>query len=187
MSLIIQPRPASALGCLLSGVLLSAGLVLCLFNSWADGQCSLGGCSLYSGASLWGASLFAWGAGLFGLLICALPTRYFHMASLLAVGADVPLLAWQVIFGPCGRCLLVAVLLLSNAFVAGWSDDPRRSAKAVLCVAAALLCINLGSLAGSTVRPWLTEQIRTTSVLRGLRVFLPPDQLRLQDKFFPVR
>ena len=70
MTLICQHRPASsALGCLLSGVLLSVGLVLCLFNSWAT-ECSLGECSLYSGAMVFGASLFAWGAVTFGLLIC---------------------------------------------------------------------------------------------------------------------
>ena len=46
MTLICQHRPASsAQGCLLSGVLLSVGLVLCLFNSWAT-ECSLGECSL---------------------------------------------------------------------------------------------------------------------------------------------
>lgn len=78
MTLICQHRPASsALGCLLSGVLLSVGLVLCLFNSWAT-ECSLGECSLYSGAMVFGASLFAWGAVTFGLLICALPNAVFQ-------------------------------------------------------------------------------------------------------------
>lgn len=175
MTLIIQHRPASsALGCLLSGVLLSAGIVLCLFNSWADGpECSLGGCSLYSGATVFGASLFAWGAGVFVALIFALPTRHFRTVSLLAVAADVPLLAWQVIFGPCGKCLLVASLLLINAHAAGWGLTAQKTATRVLCVAAMLLCVNIGTLTGEAIRPWLTEHIRTVPLLEGLRPFLP--------------
>lgn len=185
MSLNIQHRPlSSALGCVLLAVLLSAGFLVCMLNS-GDPECAFGGCSLYSGATVFGASLFTWGAGVFGLLICALPTRYFRTFSILAVAADVPLLVWQVIFGPCGKCLLVAGLLLSTILVAGWGEHPRRSTKMVLCIAAALLCINLGSLVGNTVRPWLIEQIRTTSALQGLRVFLPPvPLLPLQDRFF---
>lgn len=184
MTLISQHRPASsALGCLLSGVLLSVGIVLCLFNSWAT-ECSLGECSLYSGAMVFGASLFAWGAGTFGLLICALPTRYFSTISFLALSADVPLLLWQVIYGPCGKCLLVAGLLVANALVITWGGFPvRRSCKIALRVAAALLCINLSALVGNAVRPWLTEQISTTPALKELRIFLPPSRLLLQDQF----
>ena len=87
---------------------------------------------------VFGASLFAWGVGTFGLLICALPTRYFSTISFLALSADVPLLLWQVIYGPCGKCLLVAGLLVANALVITWGGFPvRRSCKIALRVAAA--------------------------------------------------
>lgn len=178
MSLIFEERRASsALGCLLSGVLLSAGIMLCLFN-WAEGpECSQRGCSLYSEATIFGASLFAWGTGVFVVLIFALPTRYFRLFALLAVAADVPLLAWQAIFGPCGKCLLVAGLLLINAHVAGWSAfSVRKSTPIALRIAAVLLCLNIGILTAEAIRPWLTEQIRATPTLEGLRRFLPPVQ-----------
>ena len=136
------------------------------------------------GYGIW-SLLVRLGAGTFGLLICALPTRYFSTISFLALSADVPLLLWQVIYGPCGKCLLVAGVLVANALVITWGGFPvRRSCKIALRVAAALLCINLSALVGNAVRPWLTEQISTTPALKELRIFLPPSRpLLFQDQF----
>lgn len=159
---------------LVSAVVLSAGLLLCMWAAWGAGQaCDLRECSLYRNATVFGVSLFVWGAGLFTLLILLLPTWQYPQCSLLAVAADVPLLAWQAMMGPCGKCLAVAALLLLNACLALHIGPPLRARKAIVGTAAVLLVFNILTLALEAGRPWVVRQVRSVEYLEELRPFLP--------------
>ena len=146
----------------LSLVLLASGFSFCLI-SLTNGDainCAGGGCSLYADLEFMGLSFYAWGTMLFTLLIFAWGKAWFHHASILALGADIPFLVWQCFMVPCTSCLTVSVLLVLNACLA---RAPARAFRPVtgstfrrLAIIAAIALIGCGfiNILKETVFPW---------------------------------
>jgi|GEM_PF-2441419 len=146
----------------LSLMLLASGFLFCLI-ALTNGDainCAGGGCSLYADLEFMGLSFYAWGTMLFALLIFAWGKTWFHHASILALGFDIPFLVWQCFMVPCTSCLTVSVLLVQNACLA---RAPARAFRPVpgstfrrLVIITAIALIGCGfiNLFKETVSPW---------------------------------
>lgn len=115
------------------------GLLLCLFNaSGAEIFCLTNGCAIYDGYTLFGLSLYIFGAAGFAVILVlalfsaksGLARFLLYWTILLALLLDMVLLAWQLLYWPCSSCLVVALLLGASA--AGYSFRFGRSRRWLL-------------------------------------------------------
>lgn len=143
-------------------VLVASGFLFCLISLPNGGaiDCAGAGCSLYVNLKFMGLGFYAWGAMLFTLLIFGWGKAWYHHASILALGADIPFLVWQSFMVPCTSCLTVSVLLILNACMArtpARAFGPVRSNMArrlVIFAAIALILCGLVNLIKETAAPW---------------------------------
>lgn len=155
-------------------VLVVSGFLFCLISLANGGaiDCTGGGCSLYADLELMGLSFYAWGTMLFAMLLFAWGKNWFYSASMLALVADIPFLAWQGFMVPCSFCLTVSVLLTLNACLA---RAPARAFgpvngivvhRLVIIAAFALIVCGFCSLIKEATAPWsITGQGETSRFL----------------------
>jgi len=90
------------------------GMIFCVLSAFevTDALCVTRGCAIYRDFSLWGISLYWFGALAFTILLTVAVTPYRHFFNRVAaifVLLDIPLLIVQILLWPCIHCLIVAL------------------------------------------------------------------------------
>lgn len=113
-----------------------------------SGLCLSNGCALFSGFSIFGISLWLWGAAAFALL-AFFPKPRLAIAML---AADSIFLAVMLLGAPCANCMLAGAIFCFCAFLCLRKQaKPPQKRKNISCLAffaiwSALFCMNLGAL-----------------------------------------
>lgn len=151
--------------------------------------CAGAGCSLYAGLEFMGLSFYAWGTILFAFLLLAWGKSWFHYASLLALGADIPFLVWQGFMIPCTSCLTVSVLLTLNACMArapARAARPVRGAslrRLVIFSAIVLICFGFINIFKEIHAPWSITGWQNTNKRLFFSPSCGPCRKHIQDIF----
>lgn len=95
------------------------GLVFCILRAnGVEVLCATAGCRIYSGYTLFGLSIYVYGAIGFGLILVlalgagrnSLLRGVLYLSLLAGLGLDFLFLGWQFFFWTCLSCLVVALL-----------------------------------------------------------------------------
>ena len=137
-----------------------AGFAFCGVMALGLGKslCFTEGCSLHQSVSLFGYSLWWWGAaafaGLAGLTLIG-RTRWAFVLSLLFLALDVLFLLWMALTATCVSCLGAAVFLALMPLALG-ATTPRgaKAAWAVLLLWGLSFTPNLFATARELQEPW---------------------------------
>ena len=136
---------------LASGLLLGAGVVLCLLaaSGLSAKLCLNEGCQVYRGYKLWGFSLHHVGGAAFALGLFWLYQRSPVYADFirLCLWGETALLAFQAVYLPCSECLLVGFLW----GLVGLLTIPREL---VVKLWAVLFLAAVAMMAKELIKPW---------------------------------
>ena len=159
---------------LVSGLLLVAGLALCLLAilGWNGKLCLTEGCQIYRGYKLWGFSLHHLGVAAFALGLFWLYKKSSLYADFirLCLWGETALLAFQTLFLPCSECLLIGLLW----GMVGLLTIPRHR---VMKVMAVLFLTASAMLAKDLIKPWPVYGGQDSAV----KVFFSPSCKHCQD------
>jgi hypothetical protein len=116
----------------------------------AERLCATSGCELYGEWTLWGVSLWWWGAGAFALLaVAALASAPAALALAgFIVLLDAGLLAAMTFMAPCTNCLIAGGGFFLVWLCLLWAVRPKGSATLLAVLWVATLSPNLVALAG---------------------------------------
>jgi len=153
-----------------------AGLVLCVAQAlgYAEALCVTQGCSLHEDTTVFGLSLWWWGAAAFaGLGVLALWGRaaWAARAGLFCLAADIGLLALMALTAPCLTCLAAGALFLAFYLcVAPRAGGFGRLGLTVVLVWGLAFSPNLFAVAREAMKPWPLAGPETAAV----RLFFTP-------------
>lgn len=138
------------------GVLFCCAAQLQVLEAYCAGE----GCTVYQGFNLFGIPFYVLGIGLFFALLCCRAfvknQQLYVRLSLIAIILDAPLLIWQTVFFPCSNCLVVAILLLGNAYFALQTTAGIRRPVLILIIALLVLVfVNGFSIVRQEIKPWV--------------------------------
>jgi hypothetical protein len=136
---------------MVSGLLLAAGLVICLLAllGFSEKLCLTEGCLVYKGYKLWGFGLHHLGGAAFALGLYWLyreSPKYIPFIRL-CVWVESALLAFQTIYLPCSECLLVGLLW----GLVGMLTFPRDRITKVWAI---LFLAAMAMLTKDLIKPW---------------------------------
>ncbi|MEF3697658.1 hypothetical protein [Desulfolutivibrio sp.] len=153
-----------------------AGVVLCVAQAlgYAEVLCVTEGCALHENTTVFGLSLWWWGAAAFAGLGLFAVMGWMGLASragLLGLAADIGLLALMALTAPCLTCLAAGVLFLAFYLCA----TPRavvfgRLSLAVILAWGLAFSPNLFAVGREAMQPWPLVGPRTAAV----RLFFSP-------------
>lgn len=154
-----------------------AGVVLCVAQAlgYAGALCVTDGCALHENTTVFGLSLWWWGAGAFaglGVLSLRGRARLAAWAGMACLAADVFFLAFMALTAPCLSCLLAGALFLLFFLAASRRAGFRgRLATALVLVWALAFSPNLFAVGREAMRPWAMVGPETAAV----RLFFSPN------------
>ncbi|NDY57592.1 hypothetical protein G3N56_12705 [Desulfovibrio sulfodismutans] len=137
-----------------------AGVVLCVAQAlgYAEILCVTEGCALHENTTVFGLSLWWWGAAAFaGLGVLALMGRagLASRAGLLCLAADIGLLALMALTAPCLTCLVAGALFLAFYLCATPREGVfRRLPLAIILAWALAFSPNLFAVGKEAMQPW---------------------------------
>ncbi|MBI5591187.1 MAG: hypothetical protein HY881_11965 [Deltaproteobacteria bacterium] len=145
-------------GSSLAVVLSAAGLCFCLLSAFrmTDVLCITQGCSVYEDFSVFGISPYWFGAAAFLMLLCfavAWRGRYLTMVAALFLMLDSVFLATQILFWPCMKCLIVAVLF-GAVMAAAMIQEKKTWMKWVMAIWFVLFFVDMAAVAKESISPW---------------------------------
>jgi hypothetical protein len=153
-----------------------AGVLWCVTQAVGYGQemCVTQGCALHEGTTVFGLSLWWWGAGAFaGLGVLGLTGKnaWTRFAALLCLAADIVFFAIMALTAPCLTCLaaggLFLLVLLAASRPVGASG---RLVRGVVLAWFLALTPNLFAVAQELAAPWPAAGPETAAV----RLFFSP-------------